>query len=95
MENLKAFLEKKSRLKYDMNSIGTYIKEGNCDDSLQETWDKYNQELKKLEAEIALLSDPEKKEVAERRLELMGKVEEAEQQVALWKQEIQELESML
>lgn len=95
MEEIVMVLKKKSQIMYDMNCIGKYIGAGECDKSLQSTWDRYNDELEEIESELELLSNPETKPFEEKKLELLHKIEDHERDIGMLRRQVKDIEHRL
>jgi len=95
MEKLMYFINKKSHIQYDMNCIEKYIHGGSHDQSLEKAWDEFENELKLVENEIELLSNPNTKEVEVKKLELMDQIKEHKKEIHKLKRQVESLERMI
>jgi hypothetical protein len=95
MEEMLNVLRKKSQIKYDMNCIEQYIKDGDCDKSLKHAWNGYRDNLIEIEEELKLLSNPETKVLEEKKLELLHKIEEHNREILMIKHQIKGVEKKL
>lgn len=95
MEKLMTYLRKKSHIEYEMNSIEKYIHGGDFDKSLEKEWNNMEQELKDVEKEISLLSNPETKEIETKKLELLDEIRGHEKAIKRLQHQVGDLEKML
>jgi len=95
MEKRLELLRKKSRIVYDMNCIKKYIDMGDFDVSLEKAWAKYQANLDKVDTELKLLSSPTTKDLEDLKLERLAKIKEYERNIALIKDQLEEIEEEL
>lgn len=95
MEKRLELLRKKSRIVYDMNCIKKYMDVGEFDVSLEKAWAKYQANLDKVETELKLLSNPSTKDLEDLKLERLAKIKEYERNIALIKDQLQDIDEEL
>lgn len=95
MEEMMNVLKRKSQIMYDMNCIEKYIVTGECDKSLEKAWDEYKVELKEVEEELKLLSNPETKPLEEKKLDLLHRIEDHKKEIALLERRVHDIEKQL
>ena len=95
MEKRLELLRKKSRIVYDMNCIKKYIDMGDFDTSLEKAWAKYQANLDKVDTELKLLSSPTTKDLEDLKLERLAKIKEYERNIALIKDQLEEIDEEL
>lgn len=95
MEEMMKVLKRKSHIVYDMNCIEKYLTPGNYDESLSKAWNAYNMELKEVEEELKLLSNPETKGFEEEKLVLLHEIEDHRKQIKLLEHQIEAIEKKI
>lgn len=95
MEKLMTYIRKKSHIEYDMNCIEKYIHGGDHDKNLEKAWNEFERELKEVENEIELLSNPETKEIEIKKLELLDEIKVHEAEITKLRRQVDSLEKMI
>jgi hypothetical protein len=68
---------------------------GDFDASLEKAWEKYQLNLDKVETELKLLSNPSTKELEDLKLERLAKIKEYERNIALIKDQLEDIDEEL
>lgn len=95
MERLMTYLRRKSHIEYEMNCVEKYIHGGDFDNSLGKAWKDMENELKEVEKEIKLLSNPDTKEMELKKLELLDEIREHEKAINKLQKQVEELKKMM
>ncbi len=95
MEEMLKVLKRKSQITYDMNCIEKYIKPGECDMNLIRAWNDYKAELEEVEEELKLLSNPNTKDLEEKKLEMLHKIEDHNREIHLLERQIKDIEKKI
>lgn len=90
-----AVLKRKSQIEYEMNSIEKYIKDGDFDDSLQQSWNKLQEEYKEVENHLAMLENPATSDLITKKLELQDEVARYEAEISKLNRQISDIEKRL
>lgn len=95
MEKLMNYVKKKSHLEYEMNCVEKYVHGGDSDNSLKKAYSDMEAELKTVEKEISLLSNPDTKEVELKKLELLDVIKGHEVEIRKLQRQVEQLEQLL
>lgn len=95
MQEIIHLIRRKNQLLYDMNCVRRYIESGDFDNNLKNAWDGLNSELEEVTKELEGLRKPQIEEFEKRKMELLEKIRQREEEVCSLKLELKEIDNMM